>query len=472
MEKKKSTFRISTKLKVKGIISECDVILLVIDARDPETTRNYDLESTIIHKGKKLIYVLNKADLVPKEILEMWKKKFMAENPNSSVVFVSATQKLGTKILRDEIKLYIYSNVKNKSKNDNKNDNKEDNKDNNKNDKNDNINKKIHNSNSKNSSSKVVGTVGIVGYPNVGKSSIINSLTGKKSARSGLVAGLTVGEQWIKLTKDIKLLDTPGIIEPNDDDELIISGALRFEKSKNITSPAIKILQRLQKFDNTILNEYYKIDELKDIPAEKIDEEIIELIGKKLNYLSKGGITDINRASRSIIVDFQSGKLNYYKKDKLAINTNDKSIKESFEKSGTDSVKSSRNEPITNDDKGVKNDVSSLKSGVNDSEEKKLIFKCLNECMLVEDAKQAIMHLEKIPEIINLDLRTGRYKRKKILACEKIYDSYVLVSVGERTKDTGRKRMQEFADKYGIELYSEAFKKIGNNNIYIGIGEI
>ncbi|MBP2173130.1 GTPase [Methanococcus voltae] len=458
MEKKKSTLRISTKLKVKGIITECDVILLVVDARDPETTRNYDLESSIIHNGKKLIYVLNKADLVPKEILEVWKKKFMAENPDASVVFVSATHKLGTKILRDEIKLHIYTGAKNKAKN-----------------------KSLSNSNPtpiphpNSSKTQNIGTVGVVGYPNVGKSSIINSLTGKKSARSGLVAGLTVGEQWIKLTKDIKLLDTPGIIEPNDDDELIISGALRFEKSKNITSPTIKILQRLQKFDNTLLSEYYGIEELKDIPVEKIDEDTIELIGKKLNYLAKGGITDINRASRSIIVDFQSGKLNYYKNDRLAINTNDKSIKNER----NERIKNERNnkdENLMDTDNGItkkvekekKKDVSSLKS----SEDSKVIFEHLKDCMLIEDAKQAIMHLEKIPEIVNLDLRTGRYKVKKILACEKIYDSYVLVSVGERTKDTGRKRMQEFADKYGIELYSEAFKKIGNNNIYIGIGEI
>ncbi|MBP2144398.1 ribosome biogenesis GTPase A [Methanococcus voltae] len=449
MEKKKSTLRISTKLKVKGIITECDVILLVVDARDPETTRNYDLESSIIHNGKKLIYVLNKADLVPKEILEVWKKKFMAENPDASVVFVSATHKLGTKILRDEIKLHIYANAKNKAKNSS------------------NPNPNI-NSHPNSSKPQNIGTVGVVGYPNVGKSSIINSLTGKKSARSGLVAGLTVGEQWIKLTKDIKLLDTPGIIEPNDDDELIISGALRFEKSKNITSPAIKILQRLQKFDNTILSEYYKIEELAEIPAEKIDEDTIELIGKKLNYLAKGGITDINRASRSIIVDFQSGKLNYYKKDRLAINTNDKSIK-------SEKLMEERKEKENIEKKSDAKEKTSAKKDVKDiknNESSKLIFEHLKDCMLIEDAKQAIMHLEKIPEMINLDLRVGQYKRKKILACEKIHDSYVLVSVGERTKDTGRKRMQEFADKYGIELYSEAFKKIGNNNIYIGIGEI
>ena len=101
--------KVPTKKIVDKILEDCDVVLFVLDARNPEGTRNRKLEKKIREKDKKIIYVLNKADLVPIEILREYKEKMKNENPESTVVFVSAKHRKGTKILRDAIKKYLHS---------------------------------------------------------------------------------------------------------------------------------------------------------------------------------------------------------------------------------------------------------------------------------------------------------------------------------------------------------------------------
>jgi len=368
MEKK-----VPMKRMVNRIIYECDIVLLAVDARDPETTRNRTLEGYTIEKGKKLIYVLNKSDLVPKEILEKWKARFKKENPDASVVFMSAKEKLGTKMLRDEIKIYLsMKNIK-------------------------------------------YGKVGIVGYPNVGKSSIINALTGKRSARSGLTAGLTVGEQWVKLTKDIKLLDSPGIIEPKDEDELVISGALRYEKAENIISPALKILERIHSFDKTILPEYYGID------VEEINDELLTRIGTKLNFLSKDRGVDLDRTAKSIIRDFQNGKLNYYR---IRLRK--------YEQKRTKNID--------------------------------FITKHLEKFPYVEDANLVVSHLENIASL-------GQMNSKPVIGFKELEDAVVVISFSEKSQDTGRKKVETCASENNIDLYSLGGGRVGKHRIYVGVGE-
>ena len=373
---KRKIKRVPTKKIVNNIINECHIILNVLDSRDPENTRNKKLEEKIKKSNKKLIYVLNKSDLVPIDLLKKWKEKIQKENPNSSVVFVSSKYKKGTKILRDEIKRYLQlNNIKE-------------------------------------------GKVGVVGYPNVGKSSLINALTGKRSANSGLVAGLTKGEQWIKLTKDIKLLDTPGIIEPKDETELIIIGALRYEKIDNPLEPAILILKNLYSFDNNIIKKHYNID-INNV--EDINENLIERIGKKLNYLSKNGVIDINRTSKSIIKDYQEGKLNYY-------------------------------------------DVKIKKYGQKRDNNISKIVEHLKDYPFIDDAKSVVSHLSDIDDVRKINIK------RPLIGCEKIDNTYVVVSFGEKTLDAGRKKVEEYAKNNGINLYSIGGGKCGSKKIYVGVG--
>jgi|GEM_PF-129444 ribosome biogenesis GTPase A len=358
--------KVPVKKIVNKIIDECDVILLVLDARDPETTRNRELEEKIKKMNKELIYVLNKADLVPKEVLEKWKEKL------ENAVFVSAKHRMGTKILRDKIKEYLKKN---------------------------NIKE---------------GKVGVVGYPNVGKSSIINALTGRRSALTGSLAGLTKGEQWIRLTKNIKLLDTPGVLEMKDEDELIISGALRLEKAENLISPALKVLKRLHDFDKSIIPNYYGIE------VDEIDEELLKKIGKKLKYLKKGNEVDLNRTAKSIIKDFQDGKLNYY-------------------------------------------NVRIKKYGQERWRNIEFITKYLKDFPFIDDAKMVINHLSDFDEL-------KRLKTKPILGEETINGTTLVISFGEKTVDAGRKKVEEYAKEHNIELYSKFGDKVGRNKVFVGVG--
>ena len=369
--------RVPAKKIAHKIINECHIILAVLDARNPEGTRNKNLEDKIKESNKKLIYVLNKADLVPIKILEKWKGIIKNENPEASVVFVSSKYKKGTKILRDDIKKYLQlKGIKD-------------------------------------------GKVGVVGYPNVGKSSLINALTGKKSAASGLVAGLTKGEQWIKLTKNIKLLDTPGVIEPKDEDELVMIGALRYEKIENPVEPAIRILKNLYAFDENIVKNYYNI-EINNM--EDINEEFIEKIGKKLNYLGKNGMIDMKRTAKSIIKDYQDGKLNYY--------------------------------PVK-----VKKYGQKRKTDIG------FIAKYLEDFPFIDDANSIISHLSDVSELSSIKVK------QPVIGSKKIDDVVVIISFGEKTADSGRKKVEEYARNNNISLYSTGKGRCGGNRLFVGVGE-
>lgn len=360
--------KVPVKKIVNKIIDECDVILLVLDARDPELTRNKELEKKIKSKGKKLIYVLNKADLVPKDILDKWKQVF-----GENTVFISAKRRLGTKILREMIKKSLKD------------------------------------------MGKKEGKVGIVGYPNVGKSSIINALTGKRKALTGNVAGLTKGEQWVRLTKNIKLMDTPGVLEMRDEDDLVISGALRLEKVENPIPPALKILNRINDFDDSIIKEYFGID------YKEIDEDLLKKIGNKRGYLAKGGEVDLIRTAKTIIKEYQDGKLNYYKVD----------LKKYGQK---------RNSDIS------------------------FITKHLKDFPFIEDAKMIINHLKDVNEL---------YKKIKnpVLGFEEIDGNVIVISFGEKTKDACRKKVESLCKDKNIEVFSKFGDKIGANNIYVAVGK-
>ncbi len=368
--------RVPAKKIANRIINNCDIVIMVLDARNPEHTRNRKLENEIKKLDKKLIYVLNKSDLVPLKVLYKWKKNIKDENPNANVVFVSSKNKEGTRILRDTIKKYIQlKGIKE-------------------------------------------GKVGVIGYPNVGKSSLINALTGKKSAASGLVAGLTKGEQWIKLTKNIKLFDTPGVIEAKDEDDLVIIGALRYEKIENPVEPAIKILKNLHSFDNNIIKNYYNID----LESDEINEETIKKIGEKLNYLGRNGVIDVDRAAKSIIKDYQDGKLNYYW-------------------------------------------VKSKKYGQKRKNDINFITKYLKDFPFIDDANSVIAHLSEINELSSINLKQPR------IGFSIVDGTTVVISFGEKTADSGRKKVEEYAKANNIELYSKGKGKCGRNRLYVGVGE-
>lgn len=241
------------------IIQDSDIILEILDARFIEETRNPEIEEQIKKQNKKLIYVLNKSDL----LLEKKEKINLGHS-----ILVSCKERRDIKKLRDLIKIYS---------------------------------KKIK----KNFGEKII--VGIIGYPNTGKSSLINLLIGKSSAGVGSEAGFTKGIQKLRLDENILILDSPGVIpekqyshtEKEKISKQTIAGGRSYSQVKDPEIVVAKLISAYPK----ILEKFYNIQAGGD------SEILIEELGRKKGFLKKGGIVDIDRTARVILRDWQTGEI-------------------------------------------------------------------------------------------------------------------------------------------------------------------
>jgi len=235
---------------VNSVIKDADIILEVLDARNVDDTRNREIEDKVRESGKILIPVINKCDLTSREKLEKYKKKL------PKAVYISSKEYHGMKILRERI--YIEAHKKNILK----------------------------------------PKVGILGYPNVGKSSLVNALKGSGSAQTSSQSGFTKGVQKVKAHR-ITLLDTPGVI-PYKEKEVMkhaIIGAIDFTKLKD---PEGVVFALLTKFPD-LLQDFYKV--------KGEDEEFLENFAVKKKLLKKGSKTDVHRAAVMIMQDWQKGRI-------------------------------------------------------------------------------------------------------------------------------------------------------------------
>ncbi len=240
---------------VNETIWKADILLLLLDARLVEETRHPEIEGKVKESGKTLIYVVTKADLVDKKSAEKWKRILYP------CVFVSATKRLGTTILRETILMEAKRRgIEGRS---------------------------------------VV--VGVLGYPNVGKSSLINALAGRGAAGTSILSGYTKGTQKIRMDNRIVVLDTPGVIPMDDKDKIkqTIIGTVDFTKSKE---PDMAVLELIRMFPGKIERHY-------GVSVSEDKEQTIVDIALKNGMLKKGGVPDIDRASRKIIKDWQSGEI-------------------------------------------------------------------------------------------------------------------------------------------------------------------
>ena len=244
-------------LLLKKIIDDSDIILEVLDARFVKEMQNKEIEKLVKSKGKKIIYVLNKSDLTRKRDLRL--------NPR---IFVSCRNGKGITELRDKIKIEA-AKIDKKGK-----------------------------------YNRV--QVGVIGYPNTGKSSLINLLIGKVSAKTGSDAGFTKGIQKLRLTEDIFLLDSPGVI-PMDkysmtSEKKIAQHVMVGARSHSQVKDPEIVLNEIVKIYKKELEKFYGI-KFKDA------EDLIEKIGRKKSFLKKGGEVNSDRSARFVLKDWQLGRI-------------------------------------------------------------------------------------------------------------------------------------------------------------------
>ncbi|MGP8330915.1 MAG: GTPase [Methanosarcinaceae archaeon] len=244
----------------KDVIKKADILLEVIDARFPDETRNSEVERDIARAKKPFIIVLNKCDLVSKQALEKTKSRLSKIAPT---VFVSSKDRSGTTILRHKI---------------------------------------LETANKK--GGEIL--VGSLGYPNTGKSSVINAVTGRHRAGTSSISGHTKGVQHINAGSRIKFIDTPGVIPFGENDEHM-QGLLAVKDATHLQDPigvAMTIIEKIYAENNTILDSFY------NITIEKQNSyEVLELIGRQNNFLMKKAEVDETRTAVKIINDWQKGLL-------------------------------------------------------------------------------------------------------------------------------------------------------------------
>jgi len=250
----------SYKTLVKDVIQKADVLMEVLDARFPDETRNRDLEREIISLNKPFIIVINKCDLVSREKLVKAKACLSKTAPT---VFVSGKNKSGVTILRHQIL----------------------------------------------KSACIKGRdilVGTLGYPNVGKSSIINSVTGRHRTSTSPISGHTKGVQKVNAGSRIMFIDTPGVIPFDEMDEYIqgLLGAKDANKLQDHVGVSLKIIEKILAENKTALESFYHIT----IENEN-SYNVLELIGKQCNFLQKKGEIDETRIAIKVITDWQKGLL-------------------------------------------------------------------------------------------------------------------------------------------------------------------
>ena len=258
------------KRQMQEDIKLIDLVIELVDARIPLSSRNPDIDE--LGKNKYRLILMNKADLADKEQTKKWAEYFKSKG--FFVVSLDARTKNSMKSITD----IVMEACKEKIERDRK--------------------RGIKN--------RPVRAM-VMGIPNVGKSTFINSYAGKACAKTGNKPGVTKGKQWIRLNKNVELLDTPGILWPKFEDQMVglrlaLIGSIK-DEILNIDELAMELIKYLIKNYSGIINARYEVDESKELT------DIIVDIAKNRNCLLKGGEPDYSKAAALVIDDFRSGKM-------------------------------------------------------------------------------------------------------------------------------------------------------------------
>ncbi|MBQ9063952.1 MAG: ribosome biogenesis GTPase YlqF [Blautia sp.] len=251
-------------------IALIDLIIELVDARAPMSSRNPDIDE--MGKNRSRLILLNKADLADPELNKAWEAYFQNKGYFTACLDArsSADMKAVSAVLREASEAKRERDRKRGIRN------------------------------------RPVRAM-VAGIPNAGKSTFINSFAGKAVAKTGNKPGVTRGKQWIKLSREAELLDTPGILWPKLDDQeaavrLAYIGSIK-DDILNIEELSLGLIDFLREaYPGTISGRY-------DIPEEGSSTEVLENIAFKRGCIKKGEEPDYARASQMFLTDFRAGAL-------------------------------------------------------------------------------------------------------------------------------------------------------------------
>lgn len=247
-----------------------DLVIELVDARLPLSSRNPDIDK--IGKNKARLILLNKADLADENVTKEWAAWFQAQG--YLTVMVNSRNGTGIKVINNVVKEACKE--------------------------------KIERDRKRGILNRPVRAM-VVGIPNVGKSTFINSYAKKACTKTGNKPGVTKGKQWIKLSNTLELLDTPGILWPKFEDQkvglrLAFAGSIK-DDIINTTELSMELLKYLMAEYPGIVKNRYNIEESEDILGVLTD------IARSRNCLLKGNELDIDKAAMILLEEFRNGKL-------------------------------------------------------------------------------------------------------------------------------------------------------------------
>ena len=263
--------------QMKEDIKLIDIVIELVDARIPISSRNPDIDS--LAAGKSRVIILNKADMADDRETENWVRHFTDEG--MIAVKLNSRSGNGMKQVKDAIAKAAEA--------------------------------KMARDRSRGILNRPVRAI-VGGIPNVGKSTFINSFAGRAVTKPGNKTGVTKGKQWIRLNKQVELLDTPGILWPKFEDRktaehLAFIGSIKDEVIEKMEL-VLNLITELEANYEGLIASYYGFDNCEKT-ENKIDFAVktLETVAEKRALLKKGGETDTDKASKLILDDFKNGRL-------------------------------------------------------------------------------------------------------------------------------------------------------------------
>ena len=260
-----------TRRQIEADLKQVDAVCEIVDARIPMSSRNPDIDA--ICGDKPRIIVLNRMDLADPGATKKWAAYFKSKG--MAVIATDCKTRKGISDFLPAVRTACAEKLKRDA--------------------------------ARGMSRPL--RVMIVGIPNVGKSTLINQIAGRKGAKAENRPGVTRGKQWVTVDRDLLLLDTPGILWPKFEDPevgmmLAYTGAVK-EGVIDMEELACRLMELLHKFYPQTLVERYKVEAPENTPG----WELLELAGRKRGYLVSGGEVNTERMAKVLLDEYRGGKL-------------------------------------------------------------------------------------------------------------------------------------------------------------------